>query len=260
MKNDWFEDRKDLFIKELIREFFQIKPFFDRLNKGLKKNDRILFQDMDSIVGTEMKKGPLWNLKNLCHSLFRDREAETGYNELLFDWTLGSIFHECMKLKEDIYQLEAYRPIYRKIEMNEELPIEVKDTIKEYGTVIKQTEEYVEKEIERISFLFSKASLQLKKLIVNYSTNTLLIKYLIDDEETVSKVWGKKALKQVFDMMFQRGIEEAYCTVGDSLVEGGWHKTAVEFLTKASQALPESKEIKERLSVIFHYKEEHIER
>ncbi|MDY6856559.1 MAG: hypothetical protein SWO11_18015 [Thermodesulfobacteriota bacterium] len=212
------------------------------------------------MVGTEIKNGPLWSLKNLCHSLFRNRDNVIEYNELLFDWILGSIFHECMKLKEDIYQLEAYRPIYCKIENNEDLPIEVKETIREYEPIMKETEEDVEKGIERIFFLFSKASLQLKKLLPNYSKNALLIKYLIDDEETVINFWGEKALNDIFDLMFQRGIEEAYCLVCDSLLRSGWQKTAVEFLMMASQSLPDSKEIKERLSSILQSNKETIER
>ncbi|MFH1624180.1 MAG: tetratricopeptide repeat protein, partial [Pseudomonadota bacterium] len=212
---------------------------------------RVKFQKMTSWVGTELKKGPLWDLKDLCHSLFRDRKSEIGVCEMLFDWILGSIFHECMKLKEDIYQIEAYWPRYEEIQENEALPLDIREMINEYGFVIKKTEEDLKGEMERINYLFSKATFQLRNLLPNYSKNGLLIKFLIENPTIVDRVFGKNSLDQIFDSMYQRGYEDAYYVTGTDLLEGGWYEKAIEFFEKVLEINPSNAEARESLNRVM---------
>lgn len=248
-KDSWFEERKDLFIKELVCEYLKAAAFFDELFVQYSKEGRIHFQEMDSWVGTELKKGPLWNLKDLSHSLFRDRSSRIGGRELLFDWTLGSIFHECMKLKEDVYQLEAYWPRYQNIEGNGDLLDEIKEILKEYTVVIKKTEKEMKEDVEKIEYLFSKATDQLKKLLPEYSRNGLLIIHLLDNEDSVNRVFGESVLEQTFGSMYHRGYEEALSVAGETLLEGGWYERAIVFFEKALKENPNNTKSREKLKI-----------
>jgi len=248
MKDEWFEEKKDFLIKDLVDEYCKTRVFFDELYKQYKKGD-LEFQKMRLWVGTELKKGALWNLKDLCHSLFRDRELKIGVRELLFDWTLGSIFHECMKLKEDVYQLEAYWPRYKEIEESKDVPFEIKDMLRGYAPVVKKTEEDLKKGMGGIDYLFSKATMQLRDLLPKYSKNGLLIRLLIDKEDIVNAVFGKDTLAQIFDSMFPGRFEEAYYIAGKNLLEGGWHKKAIELFKKALTLNPNNSSAREKLNI-----------
>ncbi len=248
MKNDWFEHRKDMFIKELVSQFFKTKLFFDGLYAQYRDVGSLPFREMDWWVGTELRKGPLWTLKDLCHSLFRDKRSGIGMHELLFDWVLGSIFHECMKLKEDIYHLDLYWRRHEEIGEDKDFPVEVKKILKEYGLFVKKTGKDLMGEMKRIDYLFSKATDQLRTILQNYSRNRLLILLLIDNEELVEQVFGKNALKQIFGSMYEGGLKEAFSFAAESLIEGGWFESAVEICKKALKVNPENTEIIELLA------------
>ena len=98
VENQWFKERKDLFFKDLVHNFLESRIFFNDLYRHYKKTDTIPFERMDFWVGSETKQGPLWNLKDNCHKLFRKTGLKISLSEYLFDWTVGSIFHEAMKL------------------------------------------------------------------------------------------------------------------------------------------------------------------
>ena len=251
MKNNWFDERKDLFIKELVSEYFKAADFFIGLCDMYRKNGKVKFLEMDAWVGTELNKGPLWDLKDLSHSLFRDRPSRVGILELLFDWTLGSIFHECMKLKEDVYQLEAYWPRYQDIKKRIDLHDEIDKILQEYVVFIKKTELNMQKNMEKIEYLFSKSTDQITKFIIDYSQNGLLIIHLLDNKDIVDRVSCKNkiTLERIFDSMYEKGFEEAYAFAGQTLLEGGWYERAIEFFESALKMDPNNTEIQEKINI-----------
>ncbi len=71
----------------------------------------------------------------MCHELFRNT-AEAAYKEKFFDITVGYIFHEAMKLRECIYQLEYYKPQYNMLVSSPELTPAEKKVIREFDALI----------------------------------------------------------------------------------------------------------------------------
>ena len=246
VENRWFEQRKELFFKDLVYNFLQSKIFFDDLYQYYKKNNTIVFERMDFWVGNEINKGPLWNLKDNCHKLFRKSESKINLSEYLFDWTLGSIFHEGVKLKEDVYQLEVYLPSYDKIDTSKDAE-EIEETLEEYFSVIDKATRNLDAEMESIKYLFLKATERLDELLVNHADNGLLLRFLLGNKKLVEKSLGKNSLKDIISSLYPGKPESAYLTAGKSCLKGGWFKEAIKHLKKALEINPHYTEAKKCL-------------
>lgn len=244
MENSWFLERKDLFFTNLVHSFLESKILFDGLYEDYKQNKLVPFERMDNWIGTDAKKGPLWSLKDSSHKLFRKSGSKISLSEYLFDWTLGSVFHEGMKLKEDVYQLEAYLPSYDNIDTSKNAS-EIEEILREYLTIIDKATINLEAEMESIKNLFAKAAERLKELLVNYAHNGLLIRFLLEHEPLVEKALGERSLEYIIDSLYPRHPENAYCTAGKSCLKGGWFKDALYYFTKALEVNPQHSEAKQ---------------
>jgi hypothetical protein len=250
MVNKWLlEDRRDLFIRGMVEKFLEARAFFGQIYEKYKKEKGISFKEMDYWVGTELKKGPLWSLKDECHALFRHNESEIGLCEHFFDWTFGSIFHECMKLKEDIYQIEAYKPVYLQFKQSKQTPgnAKIKEMLEEIQSVIDKVERDLATEMNEISYLFSEAATQLKRLFPNYSQNGLLVRFLVENEKLVDRVLGNGSLREILCSMYPDGFESAYFIAGKNYLDGCWYEKAVEAFKKVLEINPGNIEAKEEL-------------
>ncbi len=95
---------------ELLREYVVVdrtlRSLFDRFELGSS-----CFDEAARLVGGS-DDNILFRLKERCHALFRNDPSATSaiHREVLFDLTVGSLFHEAMKLRENLYQQEVYVP------------------------------------------------------------------------------------------------------------------------------------------------------
>jgi tetratricopeptide (TPR) repeat protein len=249
--NQWFEERKDLFFKDLVHYFLESKLFFDELYHNYKKNEVVPFKQMDLWVGSEIKKGPLWNVKDNSHKLFRNTESKISLSEYLFDWSLGSIFHEGMKLKEDAYQLEVYLPSFENIDTPKKTE-EIEEILGEYISVIEKATVNLDAEMESINYLFSKAVERLKELLVDHAHNGLLVRFLLENKELVEKALGTKSLQHLTSSLFPHHPERAYLIAGKSYLNGGWFKEAIHCFYKALEINPDYSEAKKQLQEAEH--------
>ena len=244
MENSWFSERKNLFFTDLVQSFLESKILFDDLYRDFQQNKPVPFERMDSWIGTDTKKGALWNLKDNCHKLFRKPSSKISLSEYLFDWTLGSVFHEGMKLKEDAYQLEAYLPSYDKIDTTKNAT-EIEEILQEYRSIIDKATNNLNAEMESINTLFSKAVERLKELLSNQAHNGLLIRFLLEHESLVEKALGEKSLKHIIESLYPGHPENAYCMAGKSYLKGGWFKEALHYFSKALEVNPQHPESKQ---------------
>jgi hypothetical protein len=215
----------------MVQDFFNAYSYFELICAEQKKNGLIAYHLLDAWVGSEITKGPLWDLKDHCHRLLRNNESKTNPYEPLFDWTIGSIFHETIKLKEDAYQLEAYRPlldleIYKKDQA-------VADIIDEYLTVIENAYSSLNDELLRIRQLFLKALSHLKAIFPSYRNNMLLVRFLLDySRKPAHRVPGKEYFSTVLSCMFPEGLQTAYLAAAEYCIAVGGHHDAARYLKR----------------------------
>lgn len=244
--NNWLEDRKEIFIKNLMEGYLENRAIFNEISQHYKKYGSIAYYLLDYWVGSENKKGPLWELKDTSHKLFRNQNVKLNLVEYIFDWTLGSIFHEAMKLKEDTYQLEAYQPDKEKIkEANNDTNVDM--ILEEYNHIILNAQNNLKNEIENIKYLFSKSDTLLYSLLPHYSNNGLLLRFLLQNFNRTQEILGNETPVRIFKAMYGDSWEKAFIIAAKSYLEGGWYEEAKKILEMGMKFFPFSQEIEDSL-------------
>ena len=233
MKTSWLGQRKDFFVSNLVQDFFAARKYFDEMLEHYKNNDSLPYSMLAVWVGSDTDKGPLWQLKEHSHRLYRSNRSKTILFENLFDWVVGSIFHESMKLKEDIYQIESYKPLLEMGLSDNAENREIAKIIREYYALIDRAIRSLREEIESIDELFTKGLLHLRALIVFYKDNALLLRFLVDNKKITETMFGHGALQQILHEMFPAGIHEAYMLISESCMRNGWYDEARKHLETA---------------------------
>jgi hypothetical protein len=233
MSNQWINERREVFERDLIQAFFEAKLFFDTIERAYERTDSISFGQLDTWVGSDEKKGPLWLLKDHSQRLYRSSTNAGSLYENLFDWTIGSIFHETIKLKEEAYQIDSYKPLLEMKVKNKTYDSTLSGIIQEYFVLIEQAKEKVPVEIKNIAELFSKALYHLHEIIVAGRDNMLVLLLLLEEEKNANKVFGREQYRALLKRMFPDGLHTAWTAAGRHYLEGGWYNQARPFIERA---------------------------
>jgi hypothetical protein len=243
----WLQERRSILLREIVHQTLLAKLFFDGLYDTYKKSDCVSFEGLEIWIGTESNKGSLWSLKDKAHLLFRNDPSQIFFYEKVFDWTLGSIFHESMKLKEDIYLLEVYQEEGRALTEGANIPedVDTQELLEEYRTTITRARESANEEIDNIRYLFARGMDQLQKLIVRFRDDGLLIRFLVENENLYEVVYGRGSFKELCEIMYGRGLEDAYLLAARNYREGGWYDEALAILNNALALNPLNEDLRE---------------
>jgi hypothetical protein len=240
MSNQWILERREVFERDLIQDFFEAKLLFDTIVRAFQRSGDISFEQLDAWVGSDENKGPLWLLKDHSQRLFRISTSAGSLYENLFDWTVGSIFHETIKLKEEAYQIESYKPLLEMKIKNRTCDATLGSIIQEYFVLIERAKENVPGEIENISALFNKALYHLHEIIPAARDNMLILLLLLEEEKTAARVFGRESYRSLLKRMFPEGTHAAWLAAGRYYLEGGWHHHARPFIERCLESRPDN--------------------
>lgn len=227
MMGKWLEEHKPMLFRDLVSDYFDNRIFWKKLLETFQTSGQLPYPMLEHWVGSETRKGKLWNLKDQCHRLLRNNDLQRGsLLKYFFDWIIGSIFHQCMKLKEDVYLLEAYAPRYEKITGRLDLNSSIAQTVQEMEHRINTIRTSLKKELEEVASLFQAADRHLLRLFPQHAHNALLARFMIHDRNKIEQVYGKNSLDSILEAMYPAGRHEAYYMAGISYLEGGWYEEA----------------------------------
>ncbi|MDH3213507.1 MAG: hypothetical protein OEM05_13575 [Myxococcales bacterium] len=173
---------------EIVRDFLEAHPLmrslFARAGRG-----ELRFAELQELVGDD-EGSVLYRLKERCHALFRPGAESSRVDvrrEVLFDLAVGSLFHEAMKCRENIYQREVYEPRVRALrpEANADADALFRDFEKILGGVAPRLEEGLV-ECEK---LLNHTREQLRVLLMEQRENGHVTRYLIENRERVEDVF-----------------------------------------------------------------------
>ncbi|MHB8809039.1 MAG: hypothetical protein ACYC9M_03370 [Desulfobulbaceae bacterium] len=264
--NGWFAERRDFFVRQLVDEFFSLHRSFqetylvylqcrdpgkwdcsDLLAQRVRAQRAELWQRLAYLVGSENEKGPLWRLKDLCHLLWPEGDQAGEVSGSLLDWLVGSIFHETMKLKENIYLLNSYGPAACRLQ---DRPLDlvplfkggaqavpVLESIMDVHGLISRAASDAVRQMEQIAFLFNHACFILRVMMPALAANALVLRLLIEREQVVRILWGEE-LAEIFQDMFCGDVAEGFCAAGRSYLAGQWFVQALKAYQRALAASP----------------------
>ena len=241
--NKWFEKRRDFHIRSLYSSFFKTYSAFVALYQGYLDNGKINFDELAELVGTEIHKGRLWLLKDHCHRLFEESSEPNGP---LLDWVIGSVFHEAMKLKENIYMYQFYGP------KPAGQPTEggvVSETSLHCGVSRKNFMRGIVREawrqVDNLTFLFNRANFLLRMLLPSQGQNVLLLRLFIEEPELCQEMWSE-TIDHLFEELFPYQPETGYLLAAKSYFDGQWLHEALASYETALNLNPDLEEARRR--------------
>jgi hypothetical protein len=224
-------------ILEIVRGLLLSEVAFQEILKKYNEG-RLRFSDIGVWVD-DKGQSVLYNLKEQCHSFFRYKgKKPIQKNEWLLDLVIGSIFHEAMKLRENFYQMEVYRPRYLQYKAKFGKSEYERDYLQLFERIILKAEQGVAEGMLETRSLFKDATAQLIDLFKESSRDAFLVRFLLENLTLLHKVYGPKKTKGIFDVMFKRGFLDAYRFAGASYLRSGHYDLSSNYFLKASQMDP----------------------
>jgi hypothetical protein len=219
-------------IIEIVQGLLLSEVAFRKIFKKYKVG-RLRFSDIGVWVD-DKGQSLLYNLKERCHSLFRYQGKKPIHkNEWLLDLVIGSIFHEAMKLRENIYQMEVYRPKYLQYKSKLGKTGYEKNYIHLFERIILKAKQGVAEGMEETRSLFKDAMTQLIDLFRASYQNTFLVRFLLEHLTLLQEVYGVKKTKEIFRLMFEKGFLDAYQLAGQSYLQSEHYDLASSYFLRA---------------------------
>ncbi|OPY61154.1 MAG: hypothetical protein A4E57_04269 [Syntrophorhabdaceae bacterium PtaU1.Bin034] len=169
----------------------------------LHKKGQLSFSEVGEFVD-DRGKSCLYRLKQMCHELFRNT-VEAAYKEKFYDIAVGYIFHEAMKLRECIYQLEYYKPEYHTLVTSSELTPGERKLIHEFDILISKAQKRLAEGLKEVKVLLNELMAHVKDLIKIYRNNYLLPRFILENERSFISIYGKKGYQDLLNEIYEEG-------------------------------------------------------
>jgi len=210
----------------VVLSFVKAKNRFDELLADYRKENRIGFAKLDDFV-----EDTLFTLKEDTHFLFRQAnhmESDGISPEILFDISVGSIFHELMKIKENVYQLECYAPKYSAMKKSAgpDAPEFENTFLEACHKIVRRARRTLPSDLAGAEELFRDTADNLTLMLRGHTENPLLARMLIDHEAAVRKCFGVKNIDDLFSEIYTGRLDEAHLAASRDYLEGGWYEKA----------------------------------
>jgi tetratricopeptide (TPR) repeat protein len=230
---------------QLLREYFIVNRELRSVFEGFRRGDPC-FPVVAELVG-DSETNILFRLKEHCHGLFRRDPSRTLEirREVLFDLTVGSLFHEAMKLRENLYQQEVYVPRVEYLLSQDH--DDGGDFLREFEKIQRAGADRTLEALNETENLVRQTRNQLRALLEAYAGNGLMTRYLIENPEVVEDVFDE-SLAEVLEAI-HGGASEGYCRAAQSYLESAFFDRALFCLERAA-TYPGDHVLFERLS---HY-------
>lgn len=234
--------KRDRNILEIVRGLLFSEVAFQEIFKKYKEG-RLHFSDIGLWVD-DKGQSLLYNLKEQSHSFFRYKSKRLiSRNEWLLDLVIGSIFHEAMKLRENIYQMEVYQPMYLQYKSRVGKSEYEKDYLQQFERIVLKAKQGVVEGMEETRSLFQDAMAQLIDLFKGNPKNRLLVRFLLENLPLLQKVYGSPKNKEIFNLMFTKGLLDAYQLAGQSYLDSKHYDLASDYFSKALKMDPQNHDL-----------------
>lgn len=236
--------KKNWVVLEIVRDFLLSYIHFKSIH-GKYKRKILNFKDLDEFITDKDSTLPLFNLKESCHMLYRYQEGESCRDEeKLLDLAVGSIFHEAMKIREYLYQLEVYKPRYMQIQTMLGTSEYERDLFRQFEKIGIRAERGLTESMADAKRLFQDTLKQLADLLPRYRDNAVLMKFLLRNKDLLQTAYGKRKGLKVIDGIFSGNLGEAYEVEGKGYLESEHYDLAAEFFHHALKYRPHNEGLK----------------
>jgi tetratricopeptide (TPR) repeat protein len=219
---------------DIAREFLlahhALRRLFERHRAGALR-----WEEVTGLVG-DTEASVLFRLKERCHALFRSGDLGADLPRVaLFDLAVGSLFHESMKLRENVYQLEVYAPKVEAARGQAEPGTEA--LFDEFARILAASRARLEEALVESEALLEQTRRQFRVLLVTHRRNGLLARYLLENASLAEEVLGEP-LDAVLASI-HGDAASGYALAARSYLESGYFDEARRALVEALARDPE---------------------
>jgi hypothetical protein len=208
---------------DLVRDFLiadrLLRRIFARHARGELK-----FEEVQELVG-DGEGSVLFRLKEHCHALFRSNMRGAGVamrREALFDLAVGSLFHEAMKLRENLYQRTVYAPKVRAL--RSEAEPEAAEIFREFEKILAAAAVRLDEACLETEALLQQTRAQFRRLLAVHRGNGLVARYLIENAALVDEVF-EEGLAGLLDHV-HGNVAAGYLLAARSYLRSGYFAEA----------------------------------
>ncbi len=142
-----------------------------------------------------------------------------------------------MKLRENIYQMEVYQPKYLQYrsKVGKSAYAYEKDYLQQFQRIMLKAEQSLKEGMEETQSLFKDAMAQLVHFFKENSKNPFLARFLLEHQSLLQKVYGSKGTKDLFNLMFKKGLLDAYYLAGRSYLQSQHYDLSSRLFLKSLQ-------------------------
>jgi len=202
---------------DIVREFLAahqlLHRLFERHRRGVLR-----FDEVQALAG-DTEASALFRLKERCHALFRAGKFDGG---ALFDLAVGSLFHEAMKLRENLYQLEVYAPKVEAARAQAKSGSE--GLFEEFARILAASRVRLAEAFAECEALLEQTRRQFRGLLAARRGDGLVVRYLIENASLAEEV-----LDEPLDSFFARvhgSPVAAYALAARSYLDSGYFDEA----------------------------------
>lgn len=220
---------------DVVRDFLaahrSLRRIFDRHRRGTLR-----FDEVQALAG-DTEASPLFRLKERCHALFR--AGEIG-GDALFDLAVGSLFHEAMKLRENLYQLEVYAPKVEAARSRAEPGSE--GLFEEFTRILAASRVRLAEAFAECEALLEQTRRQFRGLLAAHRDSGLVTRYLIENGASAEEVIGEPL--DAFYTSIHGGAVAAWALAARSYLDSGYFDEARRALGEALARDPERADLR----------------
>ncbi|MDP3938161.1 MAG: hypothetical protein Q8R92_08485 [Deltaproteobacteria bacterium] len=219
---------------EVVSAYLSAAARFEEIY-GAYRQDNLTFEDIEPFID-DKGKSILFEAKQSCHALFRRDTSAAIEKEQLFDLTIGTIFHEAMKLRENLYQLQVYGQQGRALESKAERTKNEEDFLQQLHTILKRAARGFAEGMEETHNLFREATEQLKSLLPDFRSNGLLLRFFHEQPLIIGRIFGDEPGDHPFDVLYPAGRGQSFAATGRSYLESARYGRAQECFLRSIEA------------------------
>lgn len=205
----------------------------------------VVFEDVQKFVGDD-GSSVLFRLKESCHSLFRpagnEERPEVGAGALL-DLVVGSLFHEAMALRENLYQLESYGAKVRTLQ--EESQAATDELLQEFEKIHAASAQRLDEAVTEIEALLGQARRQFLHVLTEYREEGLLSRCLWEHSDEVLATFGRDLI-DLFSEIHGDSVS-ALLLIADSYLDSAYYGDAIGVLEHARKLASSESVVDERV-------------
>lgn len=215
---------------DVARDFLRAHEITGRVAARHRSGD-LDFDEVRRLVGDD-EDAALFRLKERCHLVFRDHDGAPAPSlEGLFDLTVGALFHEAMKFRENFYQRSVYGPKIHAL--GREADPEEAGLFGEFEKMLEATRARMDESLQETEALLAQTRRQFRRLLMAHRDNGLLTRYLVENRDLVEHVF-EEGLDGLLEAI-HGGAGTGYLRAARSYLASGYFDRSLGALAEAAR-------------------------